>query len=150
MGKKRIKAFGADGSESTDGIAKTRPDSASKKSVKKSITKGQAHILSSYNNTIVTLTDANGRVLSWSSAGSLGFKGTRKSTPYVASLVTKSAIEKAKKYNLSEVDIFVKGVGSGRDSAVRALAAAGLTVNIIADITPIPHNGCRPPRARRV
>ncbi len=147
MGKKRIKAFGA---ELSDEEVKSKADSGIKKAVKKSIAKGQAHILSSYNNTMVTLTDANGRVLSWSSAGSLGFKGTRKSTPYVASLVAKNAIEKAKKYNLSEVDIFVKGVGSGRDSAVRALAAAGLIINIIADITPIPHNGCRAPRPRRV
>lgn len=148
MGKKRIKAFGAELGE--EDVKSKSASSSAKKISKKAIPKGQAHIFSSYNNTIVTLTDANGRVLSWSSAGSLGFKGTRKSTPYVASLVAKNAMEKAKKYSLSEVDVFVRGVGSGRDSAVRALAAGGLIINIIADVTPIPHNGCRPPRPRRV
>lgn len=147
MGKKRIKAFGAEVGDEDD---KARSSASSKKAAKKAVPKGQAHILSSYNNTLVTLTDINGRVLSWSSAGALGFKGTKKSTPYVASLVAKSAIEKAKKYGLSEVDVYVKGVGSGRDSAIRALAAAGLIINLIADVTPIPHNGCRAPRPRRV
>jgi len=111
---------------------------------------GQAHIMATYNNTIVTLTDLNGNVLSWSSAGRLGFRGPKKSTPYAASIIVKDAVEKTKAYGLSEVNVFVRGVGSGRESAIRALHANNINVVSIKDVTPIPHNGCRRPRPRRV
>jgi small subunit ribosomal protein S11 len=111
---------------------------------------GQAHVQASYNNTIVTLTDLNGNVLSWSSAGRVGFRGPKKSTPYAAGIIVKDAVEKAKGYGLQEVNVFVKGVGSGREAAIRALHANGINVLAIRDITPIPHNGCRAPRPRRV
>ena len=120
------------------------------KNLKKSIVRGQAHIQSTYNNTIVTLADDKGRVLAWSSAGSIGFKGTKKSTPYAASLIVKNVVEKVKKTGLKEVDVFVKGIGAGRDSAIRSLAQQGLVINSIKDKTPIPHNGCRAPKPRRV
>jgi small subunit ribosomal protein S11 len=110
----------------------------------------RAYVLATYNNTVVTLTDATGNVLAQSSAGRLGFKGPKKSTPYAASLISKQAVEKAKNFELQEVDVYVKGVGSGRESAVRGLFAAGLNVLTIRDVTPIPHNGCRRPRPRRV
>jgi small subunit ribosomal protein S11 len=111
---------------------------------------GQAHIQATYNNTIVTLTDLNGNVLSWSSAGRVGFRGPKKSTPYAAGMIVKDACDKVKGYGLQEVNVFVTGVGSGREAAIRALHANGLNVLAIRDITPIPHNGCRPPRPRRV
>lgn len=111
---------------------------------------GSAHIQATYNNTIVTLADLNGNVLSWSSAGRVGFRGPKKSTPYAAGVIVKDACERAKGYGLQEVNVFVKGVGSGREAAIRALHTNGLQVMVIKDITPIPHNGCRPPRPRRV
>jgi small subunit ribosomal protein S11 len=111
---------------------------------------GRAYVKSTYNNTIVTFTDQNGNVLSWSSAGQCGFKGPKKATHYAASIIVKDAYEKAKKYGLKEVSVFVRGIGGGRESAIRALNANGLIVGAIKDITPIPHNGCRPPRPRRV
>lgn len=111
---------------------------------------GSAHIQASYNNTIVTLADLNGNVLSWSSAGRVGFRGPKKSTPYAAGVIVKDACDRAKGYGLQEVNVFVKGVGSGREAAIRALHANGIQVMVIKDITPIPHNGCRPPRPRRV
>ena len=117
-----------------------------KKRVKKNVEHGQAHIQSSFNNTIVTLTDAEGNALSWASAGGLGFKGSRKSTPYAAQM----AAETATKAALKTVDVFVKGPGSGREAAIRALSACGLDVVSIKDVTPVPHNGCRPPKRRRV
>jgi small subunit ribosomal protein S11 len=103
-----------------------------------------------YNNTIVTLTDQTGGVLAWSSAGLNGFKGPKKATPYAAGIIVKNAVEKAKEYGLQEVDVFIKGVGAGREASVRALHANGLSVTSIKDITPIPHNGCRPKKVRRV
>ena len=121
-----------------------------KKKIKRQVVSGCAYIKATYNNTIVTLTDQNGNVLSWSSAGQVGFRGPKKSTPYAAQSIVRKAIEKAKDYGLREVTVFVKGVGSGREAAVRALNANGLNILSIKDITPIPHNGCRPPRARRV
>lgn len=125
--------------------------SKSKKKKKKIIVnKGQAHITATYNNTIVTLTDSTGNVLAWSSAGLMGFKGPKKSTPYAAETIVRDAVTKAKNYGLQEVDVFVKGVGSGRDSAIRSLNSNGLTVLSIKDVTPIPHNGCRPKKPRRV
>jgi small subunit ribosomal protein S11 len=111
---------------------------------------GRAYVQATYNNTIVTLTDPNGNVLSWASAGLCGFKGAKKSTPYAAGIVVKNAAEKAVDYGLQEVNVYVKGVGSGREAAVRALNANGLNVLSIKDMTPIPHNGCRAPKPRRV
>lgn len=120
------------------------------KKSKKQIYKGQAHIQCTYNNTIVTLTDLNGGVLGWSSAGLLGFKGAKKSTPYAATQVVADVTEKVKKVQLKELQVFVKGVGGGRESSIRALANNGFELVSIKDITPIPHNGCRPRRPRRV
>ena len=117
---------------------------------RKNIEKGQAHIHSSFNNTIVTLTDVQGNVLSWASAGELGFKGSRKSTPFAASEAAETAAKAAMEHGLKTVDVFVKGPGSGREAAIRSLQAAGLEISSIKDVTPIPHNGCRPPKRRRV
>jgi small subunit ribosomal protein S11 len=117
---------------------------------RKSIPRGQAHIQATFNNTIVTLTDPNGNVISWGSAGGQGFKGSRKSTPYAAQVTAESAARKAMDHGLKQIDVFVKGPGSGREAAIRSLQGAGLTVTSITDVTPIPHNGCRPPKRRRV
>jgi small subunit ribosomal protein S11 len=117
---------------------------------RKSVPRGQAHIQATFNNTIVTLTDPNGNVLSWGSAGAQGFKGSRKSTPYAAQVTAESAARKAMEHGLKQIDVFVKGPGSGREAAIRSLQAAGLSVTSITDVTPIPHNGCRPPKRRRV
>ncbi len=121
-----------------------------KRRVKKSVERGQAHIQSSFNNTIVTLTDLEGNALSWASAGGLGFRGSRKSTPYAAQMAAETATKAAQIHGHKSVDVFVKGPGSGREAAIRALAACGLTVTSIRDVTPVPHNGCRPPKRRRV
>ena len=121
-----------------------------KKKIKKKISRGQAHIQATYNNTIVTLTDQVGNVLAWSSAGLNGFKGPKKATPYAAGIIVKNASERAKEYGLQEVEVFVKGVGAGREGVIRALHANGLAVVSIKDLTPIPHNGCRPKKTRRV
>ncbi len=121
-----------------------------KKTGEKRVTSGKAFINSTYNNTIVTLTDTVGNVLSWANAGLAGFKGPKKSTPYAAQIITRIAVEKAKEYGLAEVKVFVKGVGTGRESAVRALNANGLNITYIKDITPLPHNGCRSRKPRRV
>ncbi|MFH1111629.1 MAG: 30S ribosomal protein S11 [Patescibacteria group bacterium] len=117
---------------------------------KRQVSKGVAHILASYNNTIITLSDQNGNVIAYSSAGQVGFKGPKKATPYAAGIVVRNAVEKSKIYGLKEVDVRVKGVGVSREAAIRALYANGLVVLSIKDLTPIPHNGCRPPRPRRV
>ena len=121
-----------------------------KKIQRKNITKGQAHIQSTFNNTLVTLTDMDGNALSWSSAGSLGFRGSKKSTPFAAQMAAETATKAAMEHGLKTVEVYVKGPGSGRESAIRALQAAGLEITMIKDITPIPHNGCRPPKRRRV
>ena len=121
-----------------------------KRREKKNVEKGAAHIRSTYNNTIVTITDTNGNAVSWASAGELGFKGSRKSTPYAAQMAAETAAKVAIEYGMKSIEVYVKGPGSGRESAIRALASAGLTVTMIRDITPIPHNGCRPPKRRRV
>ncbi len=121
-----------------------------KKRERKNIEKGQAHIQSTFNNTLVTLTDMSGNALSWCSAGSLGFKGSRKSTPYAAQMAAEEAAKAAMIHGLKTVEVYVKGPGSGRESAIRALQTAGLEITMIRDITPIPHNGCRPPKQRRV
>ena len=117
---------------------------------RKNIEKGMAHIHSSFNNTIVTITDTQGNVLSWASAGELGFKGSRKSTPFAAGQVAETAAKAAMEHGLKSVEVFVKGPGSGREAAIRALQACGLEVTSIKDVTPVPHNGCRPPKRRRV
>ena len=121
-----------------------------KKKRKLKVQRGQAHIRSTFNNTIITLTDNRGNTLAWSSAGNLGFTGSRKSTPYAAQMAADNAGKEAMEYGLKEIDVFVKGPGAGRESAIRALQAAGLEVTSIKDVTPIPHNGCRPPKRRRV
>ena len=121
-----------------------------KKKVSKNIESGVAHIRSTFNNTIVTIADMNGNVLSWASAGGLGFRGSRKSTPFAAQMAAEKAAGAAKDYGLKTVEVFVKGPGSGREAAIRALQAAGLDVTMIKDVTPVPHNGCRPPKRRRV
>lgn len=121
-----------------------------KRRVKKNITNGQAHIVSTFNNTIVTLSDLNGNVISWASSGQLGFRGSRKSTPYAAQQCAEEAAKKAMEQGLKTVEVYVKGPGSGRESAIRALETSGLSVTLIKDVTPIPHNGCRPPKRRRV
>lgn len=121
-----------------------------KRKVKKNIVNGQAHIVSTFNNTIVTLSDLNGNVLSWASSGQLGFRGSRKSTPYAAQQCAEEAAKKAMEHGLKTVEVYVKGPGSGREAAIRSLEAAGLDVTFIKDVTPIPHNGCRPPKRRRV
>lgn len=117
---------------------------------RKNIEKGAAHIRSSFNNTIVTITDLNGNAISWASAGEMGFRGSRKSTPYAAQTAAETAANAAKEHGLKTVEVYVKGPGSGREAAIRALQAAGLEVTLIKDVTPIPHNGCRPPKRRRV
>ena len=131
-------------------MAKATRKTTTKRRVKKNVEHGQAHIQSSFNNTIVTLTDAEGNALSWASAGGLGFKGSRKSTPYAAQMAAETAAKAAVIHGLKTVDVFVKGPGSGREAAIRALAACGIEVTSIKDVTPVPHNGCRPPKRRRV
>ena len=121
-----------------------------RKRERKNIERGQAHIQSTFNNTMVTLTDLQGNVLSWASAGQLGFRGSRKSTPFAAQEAAQEAANKAMEHGLKNVEVFVKGPGSGREAAIRSLQAAGLEVSMIKDVTPIPHNGCRPPKRRRV
>jgi len=131
-------------------MAKEKRSSSTKRKIKKNVEHGQAHIQASFNNTIVTLTDANGNALSWASAGGLGFRGSRKSTPYAAQMAAETAAKAAIPHGLKTVEVFVKGPGSGREAAIRALAVAGLSVTSIQDVTPVPHNGCRPPKRRRV
>ena len=121
-----------------------------KRRERKHIEKGVAHIRSTFNNTIITITDTAGNTISWSSAGTQGFKGSRKSTPLAAQMAAESAAKAAMEHGLKEVECFVKGPGSGREAAIRSLQAAGINVNMIKDVTPIPHNGCRPPKRRRV
>jgi small subunit ribosomal protein S11 len=117
---------------------------------KKNIAQGEAHIKSTFNNTIVTITDPTGAVISWASAGTVGFKGSRKSTPFAAQLAAEQAARRAQEHGVRKVDVFVKGPGSGRETAIRSLQATGLEIQGIQDVTPVPHNGCRPPKRRRV
>lgn len=121
-----------------------------KRRERKNIDRGEAHIRATFNNTIITITDAGGNTISWASAGELGFKGSRKSTPYAAQMAAESAAKLAMDHGMKTVEVYVKGPGSGRESAIRALQAVGLEINMIKDVTPIPHNGCRPPKRRRV
>ena len=129
---------------------KTTGKRTRKRRERKNIERGAAHIRSTFNNTIVTLTDTAGNVLSWASAGGLGFRGSRKSTPFAAQMAAETAAKSAMEHGLKTVEVFVKGPGAGREAAIRALQAAGLEVSLIKDVTPIPHNGCRPPKRRRV
>jgi small subunit ribosomal protein S11 len=131
-------------------MAKEVKKTIKKKKEKKNIPMGVAHIQSTFNNTIVTITDPIGNVVSWASAGTKGFKGSRKSTPFAAQLAAEDAAKRAMEHGMRTIDVFVKGPGAGREAALRALQAAGFTVQLIRDVTPIPHNGCRPPKRRRV
>ena len=126
------------------------PKRQTKRKVKKNIQTGVAHIASTFNNTIVTITDVSGNVISWSSAGACGFKGSRKSTPFAAQLAAENAARRAQEHGVRNVQVFVKGPGAGRESALRALQSTGFKISLIRDVTPIPHNGCRPPKRRRV
>ena len=121
-----------------------------KKKEKKNISEGVAHIQSTFNNTIVTITDVSGNVISWSSSGVQGFKGSRKGTPFAAQQAGEDAVKKAREHGLRTLQVYVKGPGSGRESALRAIQSAGVNITLIKDVTPIPHNGCRPPKKRRV
>ena len=131
-------------------MAERKRASRAKKRERKNIPVGHAHIQSTFNNTIVTITDMSGNVISWGSAGLVGFKGSRKSTPYAAAQTADGAARRAMEHGMRQVEVFVKGPGAGREQAIRSLQAAGLEVSAITDVTPIPHNGCRPPKRRRV
>ena len=128
---------------------KLKRNAGKKRRERKNIENGAAHIRSSFNNTMVTVTDLNGNAISWSSAGALGFRGSKKSTPFAAQMVAETAAKAAMEHGLKNVEVYVKGPGSGREAAIRSLQTAGLRVNMIKDVTPIPHNGCRPPKRRR-
>ena len=129
---------------------KLKRNAGKKRRERKNIENGAAHIRSAFNNTMVTVTDLNGNAISWSSAGALGFRGSKKSTPFAAQMVAETAAKAAMEHGLKNVEVYVKGPGSGREAAIRSLQTAGLRVNMIKDVTPIPHNGCRPPKRRRV
>ena len=132
--------------------SKTAPGGVKKvrRKEKKNVAHGHAHIKSTFNNTIVSITDPQGNVIAWASAGHVGFKGSRKSTPFAAQMAAENCARKAQEHGMKKVDVFVKGPGSGRETAIRSLQAAGLEVGSISDVTPVPHNGCRPPKRRRV
>lgn len=130
--------------------APKRPVGRQRRRERKSVPRGQAHIQATFNNTLVTISDPNGNVLAWSSAGASNFKGSRKSTPYAAQVTAEGAARKAMEHGVRQIEVYVKGPGSGREAAIRALQAAGMQVVSIIDVTPIPHNGCRPPKRRRV
>lgn len=131
-------------------MAQKKQQTSRKKRVKKTIETGVAHIHSTFNNTIVSISDLQGNTIGWSSAGALGFKGSRKSTPFAAQMAAEVAAKAAMEHGLKQVEVYVKGPGAGREAAIRSLQATGLEVNMIKDVTPIPHNGCRPPKRRRV
>ena len=131
-------------------MANVAKKSVKKRRDRKNVESGAAHIRSSFNNTIVTITDVHGNAISWASAGELGFKGSRKSTPFAAQSASETAARAAVEHGLKSVEVYVKGPGSGRESAIRALETVGLQITLIKDVTPIPHNGCRPPKRRRV
>lgn len=131
-------------------MASPRKGTRGRRREKKYVENGAAHIKSTFNNTLITISDQNGNVLSWSSAGAMGFRGSRKNTPYAAGMAAETAAKAAMEYGLKQVEVYVKGPGAGREAAIRSLQAAGLEVSMIKDVTPIPHNGCRPPKRRRV
>ncbi len=130
-------------------VAKERKGKSRRKTVK-AVAEGVAHVLATFNNTVITITDKKGNTVAWSSCGAVGFKGSKKSTPFAAQVASQAAARKAMEYGMKTVEVYVKGPGSGRESAIRAISAAGLKVTLIKDVTPIPHNGCRPPKRRRV
>ena len=140
----------AEESASPEGGEKTEEKAAKKKKGRKNIRDGIAHIHSTFNNTIITITDVQGNVVAWSSSGAMGFKGSRKGTPFAAQRAADTAAKKVMDHGMHAVQVFVRGPGAGRDSALRSLQLAGLKINLIKDVTPIPHNGCRPPKRRRV
>jgi small subunit ribosomal protein S11 len=148
--KGAAKPAAAGAAASTTAAANKRRPAKGKRRERRVVPVGRAYIQSTFNNTLVTLTDPTGGVLSWGSAGSSGFKGSRKSSPYAAQVAAEGAARKAMEQGLRQIEVFVKGPGSGREAAIRALQASGLTVSSITDVTPIPHNGCRPPKRRRV
>lgn len=127
-----------------------KPAAKPKRRERKNIVEGVVHIVSTFNNTIISITDKNGNVISWGSAGTAGFKGAKKGTPFAAQLAADGCAQRAREHGMQTVEVFVKGPGSGRETAIRALQAAGLEITLIKDVTPIPHNGCRPPKRRRV
>jgi small subunit ribosomal protein S11 len=131
-------------------VAKKQATGRQKTKEKRQVLQGVAHIQSTFNNTIITISDQKGEVLSWASAGSVGFKGTKKGTPFAAQMASENAARKAAEHGLKRVEVLVKGPGSGRETAIRALSTVGIEVTLIKDVTPIPHNGCRPPKRRRV
>jgi len=131
-------------------VAKKARNPRRRRRERKNIERGQAHIQSTFNNTIITLTDMTGNAIAWSSAGNCGFKGSRKSTPFAAQMAAEQAAKAAMEHGLKTVEVYVKGPGAGREAAIRSLQAAGLEISLIKDVTPIPHNGCRPPKRRRV
>lgn len=131
-------------------MGRRRRQSQRRKKTKRLVSEGQAHIVATFNNTIITITDINGNTLAWSSAGSVGFKGSRKSTPYAAGLASRNAAQAAREYGMQEIDVIVNGPGPGRESAIRSLQSSGIKVRSIRDVTPVPHNGCRPKKKRRV
>lgn len=131
-------------------MAKARKGTRARRKERKYVERGVAHIKSTFNNTIVTISEPNGNVLTWASAGTMGFKGSRKSTPYAAGMAAEAAAKSAMDMGMQQVEVYVKGPGAGREAAIRSLQAAGLEVSLIKDVTPIPHNGCRPPKRRRV
>lgn len=148
MAKKTEKKEEAAGSEAKP--SKPKPKKGRKKKVRKNVTSGLVHVRATFNNTMVTVTDTVGNTISWASAGALGFRGSRKGTPFAAQLAAEDAARKAMDHGMKSVSVLIKGPGAGRESALRAIASAGLRVNLIRDVTPIPHNGCRPPKRRRV
>ena len=123
---------------------------SSSRKTKRTLSSAQVHIFATFNNTIITVTDQQGNTVSWTSAGTIGFKGSRKSTPFAARLAAEGAVKKAQKMGIQEVDLFIKGPGPGREAAIRAIQAQGMKIRSIADVTPVPHNGCRPPKKRRM
>ena len=131
-------------------MAKQKKKGVKRKKEKKNIQNGIAHVQATFNNTIITITDLSGNVIAWSSGGTQGYKGSRKSTPFAAQLTAEDAARKAMEHGVRNIDVYIKGPGAGRESALRALQAVGVNVNLIKDVTPIPHNGCRPPKRRRV
>jgi small subunit ribosomal protein S11 len=131
-------------------VAERKRPTRGRRRERKSVPRARAYIQATFNNTIVTFTDQNGKVIAWSSAGAAGFKGSRKSTPYAAGMAAETAARKAAEHGVREVDVMVRGPGSGREAAIRSLQAAGLLINTITDVTPVPHDGCRPPKRRRV
>jgi small subunit ribosomal protein S11 len=148
--EKEIKAAAPETGEGAEAAKPARGARGAKKAVKRQVAFGQIHIFATFNNTIVTITDGQGNALSWASAGLVGFKGSRKSTPFASRLATERAVKAALDMGIQEVDLYVKGPGPGRESAVRAVQTMGMRVRSISDVTPLPHNGCRPPKRRRM